>query len=373
MIEHPKLYKRTNAGKVQAWWIQRDGAKYRTCHGYFGGATTTSEWTTAEPKNVGQANHRTAEMQALAEVISAYEKKVAKGYTKTATEAASLETFSPMLALKYEDRTKDVAAALAKGPVFVQPKLDGIRCIATRHGLVTRNNKPIVSAPHIVEALAPIFKACPDVILDGELYNHELKHDFNQIVSLVKKTKPTDEDNARARELVEYHVYDTASDAAQDLRFQALFELLELCPAGSPVFFVDAEVAHNTRDVDMLYESFLADGYEGAMIRLDEPYEQKRSKNLLKYKPTQDAEFEIVEICEGNGNRSGMAGYAVVRLPNGNTCHSNIKGDREFLRHTLASAAELVGKQATIEFFGFTPDGALRFPRIKAFHETERM
>ena len=64
-----------------------------------------------------------------------------------------------------------------------QPKLDGIRCIANQSGLWTRAGKEITSCPHIWESVKPFLDANPGVTLDGELYNHELKEDFNKISS----------------------------------------------------------------------------------------------------------------------------------------------------------------------------------------------
>lgn len=94
---------------------------------------------------------------------------------------------------------------------------------------------------------------------------------------------------------------------------------------------------------------------------------------LLKYKPEMDAEFEIVSIHEGQGNKSGMAGYAVLYI-NGDkdrTFRANIMGDRAYCAKLLPSADEVVGKMATVLFFHLTPDGVPRFPRMKAIREPE--
>lgn len=124
--------------------------------------------------------------------------------------------------------------------------------------------------------------------------------------------------------------------------------------------------------MDEKYEDFLDDGYEGQMIRLNGPYEQKRSKLLIKRKEWVDSEFVVEEIGEGEGNRSGMAGYAVMRLGDGRTFRSNIMGTREALRKILAHASELKGKKATVIYQNLTPAGVPRFPRIKVFHQSAK-
>jgi DNA ligase-1 len=116
--------------------------------------------------------------------------------------------------------------------------------------------------------------------------------------------------------------------------------------------------------LDATYENYLQDGYEGQMVRVDAPYEYKRSDALLKRKEFQDAEYRIVEICEGNGNKSGMAGYAILERTDGKTFRSNIKGNHDFLKQLLSDAKSLKGTYATCTFFNLTPDGIPRFPYL---------
>ena len=96
-------------------------------------------------------------------------------------------------------------------PLYVQPKLDGVRCLIQYdeerefegNGVVaySRTGKEWMNIEHILQDLVPFFERFPNVILDGELYNHDLKDDFEKIISLVRKTKPTDEDRLEASKL----------------------------------------------------------------------------------------------------------------------------------------------------------------------------
>jgi len=90
----------------------------------------------------------------------------------------------------------------------LQPKLDGVRCVFTKDGAFSRTGKEFKNVDHIKETLKPLFKQYPYIKLDGELYNHKLKDDFEKIISLVRKTKPTFEHRQEAEKLVQYHVYD---------------------------------------------------------------------------------------------------------------------------------------------------------------------
>ena len=113
-----------------------------------------------------------------------------------------------MLAHPVSDRPVDYDS----GPVFIQPKLDGVRClIQYDNSTVTaysRTGKEWKNIDHILFNLRPFFQLNPNVVLDGELYNHKLKDDFEKIISCVRKTKPTDEHRRESEQLVEFHCYD---------------------------------------------------------------------------------------------------------------------------------------------------------------------
>ena len=96
--------------------------------------------------------------------------------------------------------------------VFIQPKLDGVRCLIqydnSQVKAYSRTGKEWKNIDHILFNLKPWFALNPNVILDGELYNHDLKDDLEKIISLVRKTKPTDEDRLEAAQYTEFHCYD---------------------------------------------------------------------------------------------------------------------------------------------------------------------
>lgn len=369
------VYKRTATGAIQQWCQELEGNQYRTISGQIDGKQVISEWTVCEGKNIGRSNETTPAEQAQSEVESNYTKKLAQGgYHERIEDVDKPKFFAPMLAQKYEDRisTED---DFSNGLVYSQPKLDGIRCIITADGMWSRKGKPILSAPHIMEQLAPLFEEDDTIVLDGELYAHKLHNDFNQIVSLAKKQKPTSDDLERSAELIQYWVYDLPSASGPfGQRFSELEEiywaLSDACP--SLVLVTTGQVI-DASDLDGLFQEYISQGMEGQMLRIDRgEYEQKRSKYLLKRKEFQDDEFRILRIEEGIGNRSGMAGRVVCQLPDGREFGSSIKGTHEYCKELLREADRYVGGQATVKFFEYTPDGVPRFPVSVALFEGER-
>jgi len=173
--------------------------------------------------------------------------------------------------------------------------------------------------------------------------------------------------------MIEYHVYDLPSGDGFMKRWVKLRDLVDSLGPDSPIRLVWTVDALDQEHLDELYAEWVEMGYEGQMVRLDgTKYENKRAKQLLKRKEFLDEEYTILDIVEGIGNRTGMAGYAVMKLTETTTFKSNIKGDREFLRQVLKRREELIGKEATVTYFNLTPAGVPRFGRIKAIHETAR-
>ena len=355
------IYKKTKTGATQEWTIEVSDNKYRTHSGQRGGQITTNAWTVVYGKNVGRANATTDNEQAMAEAVAKRTKKLESGYFEDITNINEQQYFEPMLAAKWEDYKDKI-----QYPIFSQPKLDGIRCIITKDGMFSRNGKPIISAPHIYDSLKPLFETNPDLVFDGELYADKFANDFNKIVSLVKRTKPTTEDLADSKKNIQYWIYDLPNeDDTFEMRSQALYDLfMEWSYFTKHCINVDTDVCNSEAEVMELYGQYVDKGFEGQMLRMNGKYENKRSKSLLKHKSFIDEEYQILDIVEGEGNRSGTAGYMVFETREGKRFKSNVKGTWEETAEMLKSKNELIGKQATIKYFNLTPDGIPRFPFV---------
>jgi DNA ligase-1 len=360
----PTIYKKTKTGKVQEWTIEVKGNQYRTISGQTDGEKITNEWTDCDIKNAGRANATTPEEQAIKEAEAKRKKKLESGYFESIKDINKVQYFEPMLAQKYEDHEINY-------PVYSQPKLDGIRCIVTKDGMFSRNGKKIISAPHIRQNLDLFFKDYPNAILDGELYCDKFANDFNKICSLVKRTKPTDKELEESADSIQYWVYDAPiigllnqTDLFYE-RYELISNALTKRKYISIVVVTTLKVAKE-EELTQAYEMYMEHGYEGQMVRLNRPYENKRSKFLLKRKEFMDAEFDILDIVEGEGNRKGTAGYMVFNNKDGRRFKSNIKGDFEYLTKLLKNKNKIIGKKATIKFFNYTPDEVPRFPYVVA-------
>jgi ATP-dependent DNA ligase len=342
-----KLYSRSTTGKVCTWEIEINQNKYRTISGFDGMKLTTSEWTTCDAKS-----YCTAEEQALKEATAIHRKKMETGSFEDINQIDNKVFFEPMLAHKYEDYKTKI-----KFPIASQKKLDGVRSIIRKDGMWSRTGKQIVSAPHIFESLKPLFETNPDLVLDGELFALKESCDFNKIISCVKKTKPKPEDLVESEKYIQYWIYDCPSSIdifSERIVYLKTLKLSKYC------VLVSTELVNNETELMELYKEYINDGFEGQMLRvLDSPYENSRSKYLLKHKSFCDSEYVVRGVEEGKGKLQGKVGKLVF-----DGFDSAVNGPHDYLEELWNSRDNLVGQTATVKYFELTSDGIPRFPKV---------
>lgn len=360
----PTLFKLVDGTDTMEWEVSvtqnPDGsASVKTTHGYQGGTKQVHTDVIEKPKR-GSA---TPLEQAIKEAQSRWNEKLnRKGYGRTVEASGDVRAISPMLAYSYADYVKAVDWTKA----WMQPKLDGYRCKAMRGQdgqvlLFSRENQPIVTMPHIVEALTKLMQ--PGEMWDGELYTHD--EAFENLGSLIKKLQP---DSVK----IQYHIYDQMTATPFGTRYDELVRRLRRGPLDILVP-VKTLVVASPDILTTFQEDCLSLGLEGAMLRHgDVGYQAgKRSKYLLKFKPADDAEFEIIDVvaCE-KGSHKDVA-KLICRAPNGNvfdiTAPGKMPEKREILRRHLAGEEVYIGRKVTVEYQGYTNTDrpVPRFPRAK--------
>lgn len=356
------LYKRDSKGKVRIWTIEvgfdnEDTAGIRSISGLVDGEKITSVWNISIAKNVGRSNATTAKSQAEFEAQAEWTKNVEKDYFEDINAIDSYVAFKPMLA---HDFTK---TPVTSG--ITQPKLDGIRMVVNTRGLYSRSNKEIVAVPHIAEVLADFVKEHPTVTLDGELYNHELKDNFQKITSLVRKTVNLGAGElAESKKLVQYHIYDMFDSANPNMTFMQRYNWIQknvhlVNKKAVGIHLVPVAICETSEEIDVMYGEYTTAGYEGQMIRQDAVYENKRSKGLLKRKEFITEEYQVVEVHEGQGAWTGYAKRLTLKMKDGTTFSSGLRGSQAQLK-TLLENPNI--DWATCRYFELSNDGIPRFP-----------
>ena len=280
-------------------------------------------------------------------------------------------TLKPMLAHKFDNNRVDWSL-----PVYIQPKLDGVRCLFTKDGAFSRTGKQFKNLAHIELALMPFFKQQPDIVLDGELYNHKLKRDFEKIISLVRKQKPTADDRLDAQHLVQFHVYDYFDGVRYDsykTRMQNLYNSDVNIYNPKVIQTVPAQLVDSYNYARDLHATFLSEGYEGSIIRLDGLYKHGRSYDLMKFKDFSDTEATIIGYETGKGKRTGTLGKFIMQDDEGVEfgCPPGKGYNYKDLAEMLNNITDYIGKRATFTYFQRTQAGSYRHPLFKCIRNYE--
>tara|TARA_R110000850_G_scaffold46016_2_gene115950 strand:+ start:2038 stop:2892 length:855 start_codon:yes stop_codon:yes gene_type:complete len=258
---------------------------------------------------------------------------------------------------------------------FIQPKLDGVRCYITYHGAFSRNHKRFMNAQHILDELKPLFTKYPHVVLDGELYNHKYKDNFNKIISLVRKQTPSDAERNEAK-IIQFHNYDIFRPNMPDIPFynrnQSIKNLHHEFGVFKHSFPVETYRVESMQTAKLMFEQFTYNqGFEGAILRNNKPYEQKRSYNLQKFKEFHDTEAKIIGWVEGQGKRIGTIGKFLARDADGNEFGMPVMDKMHILEEMYDIADWYIGKTATFTYFQRTPSGSYRHPLFKSIRNYE--
>ena len=287
----------------------------------------------------------------------------------------------PMLAYPVSTKPIDYSE-----PVFMQPKLDGVRCVIQRESdfpgqeylasfsvkAYSRTGKEWKNIDHILEQLKPFFFKHPNVILDGELYNHDFKDDFEKIISMVRKTKPTDEARLESAKNVQFHCYDIIDE---ELPFEQRikFVMNELRDNKSVRTVPTMRVFKHEEALNIHHDANLANGYEGSILRTNDVYKCGRSWSLRKFKDFHDAEAYIIGYEAGKGKREGTLGKFLMQDEDGNKfgCPPGKGYNYKDMKDMLDNIHEYMGQTATFTYFERTKAGSYRHPLFKCIRDYE--
>lgn len=390
-------------------------------HGRKGGALVTHETVVSEGKNVGKKNETTPEQQALLEAERDWAKKQKQGYVVVIEDAPSeaaaaaaaapppapsrkrkagkeepvkkkakseegspSRVLKPMLATEYDEKKPPAF------PVFIQPKLDGVRCLVYKGAdgsLVFQSRQNTVYEPfaHLVPELEALFDALADdnIILDGELYTHGMS--FQTITSIVRRSAKNKHAEA---DKIQYHVYDCfyAGEGGKKEesplpymerleKLTAAFASRDNDEAPENIVLVQTHQAKTIGEAWDWHGKFTSGAgepaYEGIMLRSPKgAYKQQgRSKDLLKLKTFKDDEYEVVGHEEGSGSHAGVPIFVCKCA--GGTFSVLMQGSMEKRREFMKDVKSYYGKKLTVKYQELSEDGIPRFPVGIAFRDYE--
>jgi DNA ligase-1 len=393
----PVLYNTTiGTGREKQWSIQvldngDNTFTVRSTHGIVGGKQVDHDTVISEGKNIGKKNETSPKEQAILEAEREWTKKAKQGYSgetvvnngasKKEETVKEKQVLKPMLALEFEPEAE------TKYPVYIQPKLDGVRCLVyfseDREVLFqSRQNTMFDPFEHLVGEIRALMKTLGDpegFVLDGELYIHGAE--FNEITSIVRRSKKKHPN----MENLKYHIYDCFYFGDHNLeknkmsysnRNKLITAAFKKHPEFKHLCLVETHQAGSMAEVEKLHGHFttMEKPYEGVMIRtIGGVYKQQgRSKDLQKYKKFCDEEFEVVGYHEGTGAHAGTPIFDCRSKKNSEkTFGVTMNGPMDVRKEMLKNVKKYIGKQLTVKYQELTPDGIPRFPVGISFRDYE--
>ena len=279
--------------------------------------------------------------------------------------------YKPMLAYPVSDKPINY-----NEKVFMQPKLDGVRCLIQydkKLGVTawSRTGKQWQNIHHITSSLEKWFQSNQTTVLDGELYNHDLKDDFETIISLVRRQNPDDIDALESQDLVQFHCYDIIHP--DNSKFEERTRFIKWCVGQSSpyVHIVSTILIPTETQAKDCHQDNLNQGYEGSILRTNDEYQCKRSHSLRKFKDFQDAEATITSWVEGKGKRVGTIGKFMAVDADGIEFGMPVMDKFDYLQNNFKAMQKWVGKIATFTYFERTKAGSYRHPLFKCIRDYE--
>ena len=409
----PTLYGVEKNGKIKTWVaniylkgtnVQTGNAFATIEHGQQDGKKQMTVRDYTEGKNIGKKNETTPLQQCIAETKKKWlDKKEKESYQETIPMPTSQQDqenqedqdhevqqqligakkYFPMLAHKFEPASKTTKKNTIIFPCFVQPKLDGLRCVVYRDpttGEIRRQSRTgtyFDTMAHIAESLAPLFTKYPSAVLDGELYTTEIP--FEELAGLIKTKKLTPSDTDKLR-VIEYHIYDIVDETlpyrARHDSIKKMFAQVAASTASSPhklppyIRLVETIEAKTQAEFKAEFSRFIEEGYEGIMLRNKTGMYRcnYRSHDLQKYKEFQEDEFRIIGFMQGDGRDKGTVIW-VCETKEGKEFKVRPRGTIENRSKLFKTGEKYVGKMLTVIYQELTEEGKPRFPVGKDVRE----
>lgn len=388
--EYAPIFGTDKSGKTRVWYavifaITPQVAKAVIQHGIYGGKLQVDSREYTAGKNIGKKNETTALDQCVAETDKKRQNKIDKeGYREDNPRATGPPTTEPksilprkifpMLANKYDSTTNAKKRAGISFPCFVQPKLDGLRCVVYLNGdgsevvYQSRTGGYFAVLRHLDAHIKPILASSPGLILDGELYTNHIP--FEELVGIVKKKALTTEDDFRKIQCVQYHVYDVVLPHEPFRERLALLQSRIHLSANTHIIPVPTYIVTIAAEFKEKFAEFVTLGYEGIMLRnIDGLYQENyRSNDLMKYKEFFESEYRIVGFKEASGRDAGTVIWE-CETPEGRRFHVRPRGTVDARKIWFENAESIVGKNLTVIYQELSEMGVPRFPVGKAIRD----
>lgn len=314
-----------------------------------------------------------------------------------AMELKTIKKYEVALADKFFDlKPKDQDAVVTGGEYMASQKLDGCRCTIHYNPdnqevkFISRQGKEFTTLSNLIPSVRELLRyASQKMVLDGEvcILNEDGSESFHGLMSEVTRKNHTiehpvykwfdmltlDEFEGRTESKPFVDRYNEMVETYYQLN-QDTYNQIQLLPQMH---------ISSWDEFDQWRKEVDEKGWEGFMLRKNVPYKSGRSKDLLKVKKMQDAEYVVEDVVMGKvtynegGAKEYDAASSIVITHKGNKVYVGSGLSKEQRLRWFDHPEEIIGKTVTVQYFEETKDkktGAfsLRFPILKFVYENGR-
>lgn len=374
------LLGRASTGKWRWWQCECDETYYdnigyiiKRSYGQLNGKATQGPNITVP---AGKAK-RTAKEQMILQFNSEVKKQLDKGYKlveKHPNEYSEEElqkiygtvkmregaTVKPMLA-KQEKDVKN--RKIFDKEWWISRKVNGVRALIYYDGKQVRTSSRgatnyDIAIIHIIQhpLIEKFFKNHPEAILDGEVFKFGLS--LNKISGICRSQTTVNEGKD-----LQFYWYDIVgldkpfserwklmNEWSKELQLSEFNPYREFNDSELHIQFLPQELVSGFDNMKKLHDKWVAEGWEGAVIRNpDSVYKPgSRGNDWIKIKEYMEAEYPIVGLAEGLREEDMCF---VLETPNGQRFNCKPMGSREQKQWYREHIDELIGENLTIKYF----------------------
>lgn len=233
-----------------------------------------------------------------------------------------IPTFPCMLASGFEEKLVDKIFKKS-GKAIVQLKSDGLRCAAIIQGgkvsYRSRNGKPIDILGELDADLISMVGNDTNWVVDGEMLvvdengNILPRKTANGILNKANKGTISKEEASRViMKVWDIIPYMNFQEGLWEVSYSTRLEILsDYIEAAKPqkISLIESQVVESLEHARQIFNEYIARKEEGTILKDPlGPWEDKRSKGLIKFKAELECDLRVVSIDEGTGKYAGMIG-----------------------------------------------------------------
>ncbi len=269
-----------------------------------------------------------------------------------------------------------------KYPIYVQPKLDGYRCVTYCNPITkeiifySRSGRPFAFLDHIRRELLKRFptirKKFPQpFFLDGELFITDSDipnpnpNPIYQLRSFLGRKSMTAAE-LKEHEIIHYHLFDVyfpqQPETSFEMRWKWIMKHIPKSSRSRSIELVPTILVKNQDELLSARDHFLEEGQEGIIVRKPTGVYRVgfKSMNVLRSKKIFEDRFVIQDFREASGKNKGSVVWILQCKKSGRTFQARPMGSIDERRKLFKDGKKWIGREIRVKYFNKNENGCVR-------------